>query len=252
MNCGIGSDLDFAVDAPDMQDSNEFLKTVRPLRRAVQADTDIIHYNTIRNMLLKDEIDQRGWLCMSTMKTIGVFLSLVLRHKPEAAGISLDKNGWAEVSALIDGVNKTEKYALDFHTLEKIVRTDGKQRYSFNADKTKIRANQGHSVAVDVELKEQKPPEILYHGTGKKYLDSIKAEGLKPKSRLYVHLSPDEATAVNVGRRHGVPVVLKVNAGIMYQNGYRFYLSENGVWLTGRVPVEYLDELPRSADGTGI
>lgn len=147
------------------------------------------------------------------LKTIGVFLSLVLRHKPEAAGISLDKNGWAEVSALIEGVNKTGKYTLDFHTLEEIVRTDGKLRYSFDADKTKIRANQGHSVAVDVELKEQQPPEILYHGTGKKYLDSIKAEGLKPKSRLYVHLSPDEVTAVNVGRRHGVPVVLKVNAG---------------------------------------
>ena len=174
------------------------------------------------------------------LKKLSVFLSLILRHKPEEAGIQLDKNGWADINELISGIKNTGKYTIDMSILEEIVRTDNKQRYSFNENKTKIRANQGHSINVDVELEEQKPPEILYHGTGQKYLDSIKLEGLKSKSRLYVHLSSDEPTAVNVGKRHGISVVLKVNANAMYRDGYHFYLSENGVWLTERVPVEYL------------
>lgn len=174
------------------------------------------------------------------LKKTSVFLSLILRHKPEEIGIQLDKNGWAEVSALIYGVNKTQKYFLDVNILEEIVRTDNKQRYSFNENKTKIRANQGHSINVDVELEERKPPKILYHGTGQKYVDSIKSEGLKSKNRLYVHLSTDESTAINVGKRHGVPVVLKVNSDAMYQKGHIFYLSENGVWLTEYVPAQYL------------
>lgn len=174
------------------------------------------------------------------LKKLSVFLSLILRHKPEEARIKIDKNGWADINELISGINNTGKYTIDMSILEEIVSTDNKQRYSFNENKTKIRANQGHSINVDVELEERKPPEILYHGTGQKYLDSIKSEGLKSKSRLYVHLSSDELTAVNVGKRHGISVVLKVNANAMYQDGYHFYLSENGVWLTGCVPVEYL------------
>ena len=124
--------------------------------------------------------------------------------------------------------------------MEGIVRTDNKQRYSFNADKTKIRANQGHSIPVDVELSEREPPKILWHGTGEKYVASIDAQGLLPKSRLYVHLSGDFDTAVSVGKRHGRAVVYQVESGRMQRDGYRFYLSQNGVWLTKRVPAEYL------------
>lgn len=125
--------------------------------------------------------------------------------------------------------------------LEQIVRTDSKQRYSFNDDKSLIRANQGHSVNVDVELKEKEPPEYLYHGTGEKYVESINQDGLIPKSRLYVHLSKDIETAENVGRRHGKEVVYRIDSGQMYRDGYKFYLSENGVWLTKEVPVKYLE-----------
>ena len=174
------------------------------------------------------------------LKKTSVFISLILRHKPEVIGISLDRRGWASVQGLIDGINKTGKYSIDMPTLEEIVRTDNKQRYSFNEDKTKIRANQGHSINVDVELKEAVPPEILYHGTGEKYVESINTEGLKPKSRLYVHLSKDIDTAINVGKRHGKPVVYKISAGEMHRQGYEFYLSENGVWLTKIVPVNFI------------
>lgn len=127
--------------------------------------------------------------------------------------------------------------------MEEIVRTDNKQRYSFNEDKTLIRANQGHSVSVDVELKEKEPPEFLYHGTADRFLKSIMTEGLKPMSRLYVHLSKDIETANKVGKRHGNPAILKVNSGQMNQDGIKFYLSENGVWLTSKVDVKYLEEM---------
>ncbi len=174
------------------------------------------------------------------MKKTSVFISLVLRHKPSAAGIELDEHGWAKVDELIKGVNSTGKYTLDMTKLEEIVRTDNKQRYSFNEDKTLIRANQGHSIAVDVELKKCEPPEILYHGTAEKFVDSIMREGLKPKSRLYVHLSLDIETAVKVGSRHGKPFVFAVKSGEMHKNGFEFFLSENGVWLTKSVPTEFI------------
>jgi putative RNA 2'-phosphotransferase len=167
------------------------------------------------------------------------YLCLILRHKPETIGITLDAHGWANVKDLIKGVNKTHK--LDMEMLEEIVATDDKQRYSFNDDKTMIRANQGHSVNVDVELEEIEPPEFLWHGTGEKYVNSIKEIGLIPKSRLYVHLSEKYLTAVDVGLRHGKPKVLCVKSGQMYKEGYKFYKSKNGVWLTKIVPVEYLE-----------
>ena len=167
------------------------------------------------------------------------FLSLILRHKPEAIGIALDEHGWADVPALIAGM-RAKRPDFDKAMLEEIVRTDGKQRYSFNDDHTRIRANQGHSVQVDVELKEERPPEILYHGTGEKYVPSIAARGLLPQSRLYVHLSKDVPTAINVGRRHGNPVVFRVLSGQMHEAGFKFYLSANGVWLVKAVPPEYL------------
>ena len=166
------------------------------------------------------------------------FMSLILRHKPETIGISLDEHGWADVGELIAGIAKTREFNMDI--LEKIVRTDGKQRYSFNEDKTLIRANQGHSIPVDVELDEAEPPAELWHGTGEKYVASIDAQGLIPKSRLYVHLSKDRDTAVKVGQRHGKPVLYIVKAGEMHRDGYRFFLSKNGVWLTKKVPAKYL------------
>ena len=166
------------------------------------------------------------------------YISLILRHKPEVIGITLDEHGWANVGELLAGVSRT--HPLDMAGLEEIVRTDEKQRYSFNEDKTLIRANQGHSIPVDVELEEVTPPELLYHGTGEKYVASIDAQGLIPKSRLYVHLSGDYETAFKVGARHGKPRIYQVHACQMAADGYLFYRSVNGVWLTKEVPVRYL------------
>ena len=168
------------------------------------------------------------------------FLSLILRHQPEAIGISLDEHGWADINELIDGINKSGKYHIDMDILEEIVRTDNKQRYTISEDKKLIRANQGHSIPVDVELEEKEPPEILFHGTATRFMDSINKQGLLPQSRLYVHLSKDTETAKNVGSRHGKPVIYAIKSGEMYRAGYKFYLSANGVWLTKKVPVEFL------------
>lgn len=127
--------------------------------------------------------------------------------------------------------------------LEKIVRTGNKQRYSFNEDKTLIRANQGHSIDVNVELQKKEPPKVLYHGTGKKYISSIDKIGLLPKSRLYVHLSADEDTAITVGKRHGKPIVYEVLSHKIYRDGYEFYQSVKGIWLTKNVPIQYLEKI---------
>lgn len=169
------------------------------------------------------------------------YISLILRHKPETIGITLDEHGWANVDELIAGMARTRFF--DMSMLEEIVRTDNKQRYSFNEDKTLIRANQGHSVPVDVELPETVPPAILYHGTAERFVNSIGAQGLIPMSRLYVHLSKDTETAMKVGSRHGKPVVYEIHAGEMCTDGYVFYLSVNGVWLTKSVPVKYMKKL---------
>ena len=173
---------------------------------------------------------------------ISRYISLILRHKPEVIGIKLDEHGWADVQQLISGIKKSRNKSYNMDMLEEIVRTDNKQRYSFNDDKTLIRANQGHSVKVDVELEEKAPPEFLWHGTGEKYVQSIDSVGLIPKGRLYVHLSKDEDTALNVGKRHGKPVIYKVLSGQMSKDGFRFYLSKNGVWLIKEVPVRYLQK----------
>jgi putative RNA 2'-phosphotransferase len=170
---------------------------------------------------------------------VSKFISLVLRHKPDAAGITVDKHGWANVKDLIRGVSVNYP-GFNLDILEEIVRADEKQRYSFNEDKTLIRANQGHSIPVDVELEVLEPPTYLYHGTGEKYAGLIERDGLIPKSRLHVHLSGDVETAINVGKRHGSPVIYIVDSGRMYRDGFIFYRSANGVWLTYNVPVEYL------------
>ena len=174
------------------------------------------------------------------LQNISKYISLILRHKPEVIGITLDEHGWANVQELIDGIAKD--YSFDMDMLEEIVRSDNKQRYSFNEDKTLIRANQGHSIPVDVELKCVFPPEYLWHGTGEKYTASIDETGLIPKSRLYVHLSGDKETAVKVGKRHGRPVLYRVASGRMQREGFAFFQSANGVWLIKRVPVEYLEK----------
>ncbi|MDO5154745.1 MAG: RNA 2'-phosphotransferase [Eubacteriales bacterium] len=173
-----------------------------------------------------------------SLKNVSKYMSLILRHKPDAIGITLDEHGWANVDELIAGIAKDNEFNMAI--LEEIVKTDEKQRYSFNEDRTLIRANQGHSILVDVELEEKEPPEFLWHGTGEKYVAAIDQQGLIPKSRLYVHLSKDEETAVKVGTRHGKPVLYRVEAKQMYEDGYQFYLSANGVWLTKEVPVKYL------------
>ena len=169
------------------------------------------------------------------------YISMILRHHPEKAGIKLDRHGWADVDALIEGVSKT--HPLTRELLEEIVRTDDKQRYSFSEDGARIRANQGHSSPVDVELSRQEPPEYLFHGTGEKYVASIEQRGLLAKGRLYVHLSSDTETARKVGARHGNPVIYRVASGRMARDGFAFFLSVNQVWLTPMVPVEYLERL---------
>lgn len=184
-------------------------------------------------------------------KSISKFISLILRHNPDAIGIKLDSHGWADVNDLIVGINVhmniPDKDFFGLNELIEIVETDEKQRYSFNDDMTKIRANQGHSIKVDVELDEAEPPEYLYHGTAnnEKCLGAIRksGKGLLPMSRNHVHLSKDVNTAIEVGKRHGTPHVFKVHSGEMYANGYKFYLSKNGVWLTDRVPAEYLEDM---------
>lgn len=162
------------------------------------------------------------------------FLSLVLRHQPEVIGIALDSHGWAKVPEILTGLELT------MEELVQIVETDQKRRYSFNGDRTLIRANQGHSIPVDLELEPVEPPERLYHGTVERFLDGIRAEGLQKQKRQYVHLSPDERTASEVGRRRGKPVVLQVEAGRMHRDGFLFYRAANGVWLTDAVPPGYL------------
>lgn len=176
---------------------------------------------------------------MSLYENESKFLALILRHKPEAAGITLDNYGWADVKLLIKGMNE-HGCSMSMKKLQEIVKTDDKQRYSFDKYLSKIRANQGHSIQVNVELKEVVPPDLLYHGTAKKSFDKIMSEGIKSMQRLHVHLSEDEQKAIETGKRHGEPVVMIVNTKKMYESGYKFYLSENNVWLTDFVPKEFI------------
>lgn len=176
---------------------------------------------------------------MKDLTSISKFLALVLRHKPEEAGLVMSHDGYVSVDCLVQAFDK-KYHGFTKEMLDEIVRTDNKQRYSYNEDETLIRANQGHSVQVDVGLKEQTPPDILYHGTATKYESMIDETGLLPKSRIHVHLSKDIEAASLVGRRHGELVVYEVNAKKMHEDGFKFYQSVNGVWLTEKVPVTYL------------
>ena len=172
-------------------------------------------------------------------KHISKFLSLVLRHKPEEIGITLDSNGWASVPELLARMN-AKGFGLTMDLLEEVVSTNNKKRFAFNDDQTLIRASQGHSVEIDLDLKPADPPALLYHGTAQKNGDSIFATGLQKQNRQHVHLSDNTETARNVGARHGKPLVLHVNAAQMQKDGFVFFLSANNVWLTDKVPATYL------------
>lgn len=164
-------------------------------------------------------------------------LSLILRHKPEVIGLNLDENGWAGVTELL---RKFGQPPLSMEILEKVVATNDKKRFAFNDDKTKIRASQGHSIEVDLDLEAQIPPLVLFHGTASKNLQNIREQGLIKGSRQYVHLSADKTTAKKVGSRHGVPVILELKTQAMLDDGFKFYVSANGVWLIDNVPAKYL------------
>lgn len=169
------------------------------------------------------------------------FLSLVLRHHPEKAGLTLDAAGWVDVTELLGGLSKAG-HPLTRPELEQLVKQNDKQRFALSADGQRIRASQGHSVSVDLGLPSGQPPRILFHGTVAKFLDSILTHGLRPEERHHVHLSADRNTAFKVGSRRGRAVILEVDAVGMASQGHTFYLSANGVWLTESVPAAFLKQ----------
>ncbi|WP_103866147.1 MULTISPECIES: RNA 2'-phosphotransferase [Aquimarina] len=172
-------------------------------------------------------------------KQISKFLSLILRHNPDKIGLQLDQNGWANVDELLIKVKKHQPQ-LDRDILQEIVDTNDKKRFAFNDDQSKIRANQGHSITVDLEYKPIKPPGYLYHGTVAKFMPAIKQQGLLKMNRHHVHLSEELETATKVGSRRGKPIILTIRSGEMYAQGIEFFQSENGVWLTDTVLPEYI------------
>ncbi|CAA7196503.1 RNA 2'-phosphotransferase [Chryseobacterium potabilaquae] len=174
-------------------------------------------------------------------KKLSKFLSLILRHQPELINLTLDENGWAYVEDLKLKSSHNKMY-FTLEELDEVVETNNKKRFIFNEDKTKIRANQGHSIDIDLGLKPQKPPEFLYHGTALHNIDSILEKGIERRNRQHVHLSPDKETATKMGMRHGKPIILTIRTGKMFEDGVLFYLSENGVWLTDYVNVQYISK----------
>lgn len=180
---------------------------------------------------------------------VSKFLSLVLRHKPEVIGLTLDGNGWANVDELIRLAND-HGTRLTRPLLERVVAENDKKRFSLSEDGQQIRASQGHSIDVDLALPPAVPPDLLYHGTAVRFVDSIRATGLHSGSRQHVHLSLDVTTATKVGQRHGKPIVLTVRAGEMAAAGHTFFLSANGVWLTDHVPLQFIS-FPSGEPGAG-
>lgn len=174
------------------------------------------------------------------------FLSLVLRHEPERIGLKLDDAGWVDVDKLLKAVNQ-HGIALTLDQLQQVVATSDKKRYSFSDDNLRIRANQGHSVEVNLQYEPQTPPDLLYHGTATRFLDLIRKDGLKRMERHDVHLSAETKVTLQVGARRGKPVLLTIRAGEMHKAGHVFRRSANGVWLVDYVPVEFID-IPANAD----
>ncbi|MEG2079487.1 RNA 2'-phosphotransferase [Chryseobacterium sp.] len=175
----------------------------------------------------------------SKKKKISKFLSYILRHHPELIDLNLDEKGWANVNEII-AKSANDNQGFTFEELNEIVETNDKKRFVFNEDKTRIRANQGHSIGIDLNLKPQQPPELLYHGTAQANVDSILKNGIEKRSRQHVHLSLDIETATKVGMRHGKPIILTISTGKMFEDGILFYLSENNVWLTDFVNPCYI------------
>jgi putative RNA 2'-phosphotransferase len=171
--------------------------------------------------------------------TVSKFLSKHLRHAPDALGLTLQPGGWVSVDDFV-AASERAGFAISYDELIECVETNDKKRFSFDDTGDLIRANQGHGVEVDLQLEQKEPPEVLYHGTVEHFLASIMAEGLKKGKRHHVHLSKDVETARKVGARRGKPVILQVNSGKMHADGFEFFLSVNGVWLTDSVPVVFL------------
>ena len=173
------------------------------------------------------------------LATVSKFLAKHLRHAPDALGLTLQPGGWVSVDDLL-AASARAGFAISYDELIECVETNDKRRFSFDDSGDLIRANQGHSVEVDLLLEEKEPPEVLYHGTVERFLASIMTEGLHKGRRHHVHLSKDTDTARKVGARRGRPVILRVDARTMHQQGFKFFLSTNGVWLTDSVPVAFL------------
>lgn len=173
------------------------------------------------------------------LKQISKILSLVVRHQPEYLDIKLDNSGWADVTEIIAAMNR-KGILVNQTIIEEVVKLNDKQRFVLNSDHSLIRANQGHSVEVDLELKPVVPSDELFHGTTDKFIDSIFASGLQKQDRHHVHLCENIQTAIAVGSRRGKPVLIKIDAATMYREGFSFYVSPNGVWLTDEVPADYL------------
>jgi putative RNA 2'-phosphotransferase len=181
---------------------------------------------------------------------ISKFLCLVLRHKPETIGLTLDAEGWANVEELLPKALE-HGVIIDQPTLRQIVEHSEKKRFSFSDDGQKIRANYGHSIPIAFGYESTEPPEFLFHGTAKSFLPPIGEDGLGPGTRQYVHLVEDEKTAVAVGRRHGEPVVLTVKARSMHENGFEFFKTDSDIWLTKKVPREYIISPALSDESAG-
>ena len=173
------------------------------------------------------------------LRQISKFLSLILRHQPELIGIVLDENGWVGIDELVEAANQHGK-ELNAELVYQVVQNNDKQRFAINADKSRIRASQGHSIGVDLDLQNTIPPENLFHGTVRRFLDSIRRQGLVAGQRHDVHLSGNLETAVSVGQRRGRPIVLTIRSGEMHRQRFEFQLSANGVWLTKQVPFEFI------------
>ena len=177
--------------------------------------------------------------------SVSKFLSKHLRHSPEALDLTLEPGGWVWMDDLL-AASERAGFAISYDELIACVETNDKQRFAFDDTGDRIRANQGHSVEVDLQLQEAVPPDVLYHGTVERFLDSILAEGLIKGKRHHVHLSRDMETARRVAARRGKPVILQVDAARMDAQGFKFFLSANGVWLTDTVPATFLATLGRA------
>lgn len=175
------------------------------------------------------------------IKSKSKFLSLILRHKPETIGMNLDKHGWLNIESLIKNAELIANVNINIEDLFYIVHTDEKHRYEISEDGLNIRACQGHSIEVNLNLKPLEPPTYLYHGTAPKSIVSIIEKGIQKQSRQYLHLSIDIETAIAVGKRYGKPLVIVIETERMFVDGYKFYLSTNKVWLTDNVPVKYIE-----------